>query len=203
MRSPIVHLTGKRPPSTTGATSSTTTRARPSEGSRTSPSVQCECHFPRKAMEVRFSTMFRRSGRVLSTASEGSEPLQSSRQSPDNLTHGYSGDERPATSAQFNRGLGTAEQNIEKGIRGCWTLDALYNKLDVGGPRLLLAASLSKCYGLIERFSEDIDITVFREDIGQAATRGGSRSSKRKKRNAPPVWTPSKLPARTTFTARC
>ena len=27
-----------------------------------------------------------------------------------------------------------------------------------------------KCYGLIERFSEDIDITVFREDIGQFAT---------------------------------
>jgi ribosomal protein RSM22 (predicted rRNA methylase) len=28
--------------------------------------------------------------------------------------------------------------------------------------------SLSKAFGLIPRFSEDIDITVFREDIGQA-----------------------------------
>jgi hypothetical protein len=30
--------------------------------------------------------------------------------------------------------------------------------------------SLSKGYGLIGRFSEDIYITVFREDIGQPAT---------------------------------
>jgi hypothetical protein len=68
--------------------------------------------------------------------------------------------------------LGTAEQNIEKDFWVCWTLDALFNELDAGGPRLLFkgGTSLSKGYGLIERFSEDIDITVFREDIGQAAT---------------------------------
>ena len=68
--------------------------------------------------------------------------------------------------------LGTAEQNIEKDFWVCWTLDALFNELDSGGPRLLFkgGTSLSKSYGLIERFSEDIDITVFREDIGQAAT---------------------------------
>ena len=68
--------------------------------------------------------------------------------------------------------LGTAEQNIEKGFWVCWTLDALFNELEASGPRLLFkgGTSLSKGYGLIERFSEDIDITVFREDIGQAAT---------------------------------
>lgn len=68
--------------------------------------------------------------------------------------------------------LGTAEQNIEKDFWVCWTLDALFNELEAGGPRLLFkgGTSLSKGYGLIERFSEDIDITVFREDIGQAAT---------------------------------
>src|SRR5271170_5683161 len=73
--------------------------------------------------------------------------------------------------AAANR-LGTAEQNIEKDFWVCWTLDALFNGLEPGGPRLLFkgGTSLSKCYGLIERFSEDIDITVFREDIGQAAT---------------------------------
>ena len=40
---------------------------------------------------------------------------------------------------------------------------------DAGEPRLLFkgGTSLSKAYGLISRFSEDIDITVFREDIGQ------------------------------------
>ena len=68
--------------------------------------------------------------------------------------------------------LGTAEQNIEKDYWVCWTLDALFNELEAGGPRLLFkgGTSLSKGYGLIERFSEDIDITIFREDIGQAAT---------------------------------
>jgi hypothetical protein len=73
--------------------------------------------------------------------------------------------------AAANR-LGTAEQNIEKDFWVCWTLDALFNDLAAGGPRLLFkgGTSLSKGYGLIERFSEDIDITVFREDIGEPAT---------------------------------
>jgi hypothetical protein len=68
--------------------------------------------------------------------------------------------------------LRTNEQNIEKDFWVCWTLDALFNELEACGPRLLFkgGTSLSKGYGLIERFSEDIDITVFREDIGQPAT---------------------------------
>jgi hypothetical protein len=68
--------------------------------------------------------------------------------------------------------LGTAEQNIEKDFWVCWTLDALFNGLEPDGPRLLFkgGTSLSKSYRLIERFSEDIDITVFREDIGQPVT---------------------------------
>ena len=54
--------------------------------------------------------------------------------------------------------LGTAEQNIEKDFWVCWTLDALFNELETSGPRLLFrgGTSLSKGYGLIERFSEDI-----------------------------------------------
>ena len=68
--------------------------------------------------------------------------------------------------------LGTVQQNIEKDFWVCWTLDALFNGLQADGPRLLFkgGTSLSKGYGLIARFSEDIDITVFREDIGQATT---------------------------------
>ncbi|MGH9566280.1 MAG: nucleotidyl transferase AbiEii/AbiGii toxin family protein [Candidatus Angelobacter sp.] len=68
--------------------------------------------------------------------------------------------------------LGTVQQNIEKDFWVSWTLDALFNGLPAGGPRLLFkgGTSLSKAYGLISRFSEDIDITVFRDDIGQAAT---------------------------------
>jgi hypothetical protein len=68
--------------------------------------------------------------------------------------------------------LGTAEQNVEKDFWVCWALDALFNNQVAEVPRLLFkgGTSLSKGYGLIERFSEDIDITVFREDIGQAAS---------------------------------
>ena len=68
--------------------------------------------------------------------------------------------------------LGTTVQNIEKDFWVCWTLDALFNGLQPEGPRLLFkgGTSLSKGYGLIERFSEDIDITVFRSDINAEAS---------------------------------
>jgi len=87
--------------------------------------------------------------------------------------------------ATANR-LGTAEQNVEKDFWVCWTLDALFNDLAAGGPRLLFkgGTSLSKGYGLIERFSEDIDITVFRDDIGQPATVEELEELSGKKRNA-------------------
>ncbi|MCZ8391584.1 nucleotidyl transferase AbiEii/AbiGii toxin family protein [Achromobacter xylosoxidans] len=67
--------------------------------------------------------------------------------------------------------LGTAIQHVEKDFWVCWALDALFNGLPPSGPRLLFkgGTSLSKSFGLISRFSEDIDITVFREDIGEPA----------------------------------
>jgi predicted nucleotidyltransferase component of viral defense system len=54
--------------------------------------------------------------------------------------------------------LGTDAQNIEKDFWVCWTLDALFDQLEAGGPRLLFkgGTSLSKGFNLIERFSEDI-----------------------------------------------
>jgi hypothetical protein len=68
--------------------------------------------------------------------------------------------------------LGTPEQNIEKDFWVGWTLDALFNGAKLGGPRLLFkgGTSLSKAYGLISRFSEDIDITIFRDDLGEGAS---------------------------------
>ena len=44
--------------------------------------------------------------------------------------------------------------------------------------------SLSKGYGLISRFSEDIDITVFRDDLGQAASVGELETLSGKQRRA-------------------
>jgi hypothetical protein len=85
-----------------------------------------------------------------------------------------------ASSAEDRRGaflttaarLNTGEVNVEKDFWVCWTLDALFNRLPQDGPRLLFkgGTSLSKGYGLISRFSEDVDVTVFRDDLGQRAS---------------------------------
>lgn len=82
--------------------------------------------------------------------------------------------------------LGTTVQNIEKDFWACWTLDLLFNGLDVGSPRLLFkgGTSLSNASGLISRFSEDIDITIFREDLGQAVTVADLQALSGKKRRA-------------------
>jgi predicted nucleotidyltransferase component of viral defense system len=50
----------------------------------------------------------------------------------------------------------------------CGTLEALFNDLPAGGPRLLFkgGTSFSKAFGLIARFSQDIDVTVCRDDLG-------------------------------------
>jgi hypothetical protein len=84
-----------------------------------------------------------------------------------------------ATDAETRAGLfnstaqriGTTPANVEKDFWVCWTLDALFNGLPAGGPRLLFkgGTSLSKGFDLISRFSEDVDVTVFRDDIGEGA----------------------------------
>lgn len=74
--------------------------------------------------------------------------------------------------ASTSQRMGTTPENVEKDFWVCWVLDALYHRLPAGGPRLLFkgGTSLSKAYGLIQRFSEDVDVTVFREDIDSAST---------------------------------
>ena len=64
--------------------------------------------------------------------------------------------------------LDTAASYVEKDFWVCLVLDMLYNGLPVGHPRLLFkgGTSLSKAFGLIQRFSEDIDIVVYRDDLG-------------------------------------
>lgn len=62
----------------------------------------------------------------------------------------------------------TQPQYIEKDFWVCLVLDALYNGLPEGHPKLLFkgGTSLSKAFGLIQRFSEDVDIVIYREDLG-------------------------------------
>lgn len=64
--------------------------------------------------------------------------------------------------------LDTLPSYVEKDFWVCLVLDILYNGLNADHPRLLFkgGTSLSKGYNLIQRFSEDVDFTVFRQDIG-------------------------------------
>jgi hypothetical protein len=85
-----------------------------------------------------------------------------------------------ASSDEDKRGLfteaaariGTTVQNIEKDFWVCWVFDLLFKHLAERSPRFLFkgGTSLSKAYGLISRFSEDIDVTVFRSDLGEPVT---------------------------------
>lgn len=84
------------------------------------------------------------------------------------------------------RRVGIAEQNVEKDFWVCWTLDALFHGRRADAPRLLFkgGTSLSKAFGLINRFSEDIDITVFRQDLGEPISIEDLERLSGKKRNA-------------------
>lgn len=92
--------------------------------------------------------------------------------------------DRTALFAGAAARLGTAIQHVEKDFWVCWTLDILFNQRSKGSPRMLFkgGTSLSKAFGLITRFSEDIDITVFREDIGQAVDAAALDALSRKQR---------------------
>ena len=100
-----------------------------------------------------------------------------------NIIASNEGDRRDLFTTAAAR-VGTTVQNIEKDFWVCWTLDALFHRLPTGGPRLLFkgGTSLSKAYGLISRFSEDIDITVFRSDIGEEANVQQFEALSKKKR---------------------
>ena len=64
--------------------------------------------------------------------------------------------------------LDTLASYVEKDFWVCIVLDALFNGRPEDQPRVLFkgGTSLSKGFGLIRRFSEDIDVVVSREDLG-------------------------------------
>ena len=76
-------------------------------------------------------------------------------------------DKRDLFDEVANR-LDTLPSYAEKDFWVCLVLDALYNRLPDGHPRLLFkgGTSLSKAFNLIRRFSEDIDLVVYRGDLG-------------------------------------
>ena len=77
-------------------------------------------------------------------------------------------EDRKETFVRAAKRLNTENEYAEKDFWVCLVLDALYNGLPEGHPKLLFkgGTSLSKAFGLVHRFSEDIDIVVYREDLG-------------------------------------
>jgi hypothetical protein len=59
---------------------------------------------------------------------------------------------------------------IEKDFWVCWTLDQIFSNQTLS-PHVTFkgGTSLSKCYGIIDRFSEDIDLTLSKQYIGITA----------------------------------
>lgn len=75
--------------------------------------------------------------------------------------------ERRALYEAAAASLRTRAENVEKDIYVCWILDFLFNQRN-GDPVNLYfkgGTSLSKAYDVIKRFSEDIDIGVYKTDI--------------------------------------
>lgn len=76
-------------------------------------------------------------------------------------------DERRAIFEAAAAHLNTQAQNVEKDLYVCWVLDFLFNRRpnDPVGLYFKGGTSLSKAYGLISRFSEDIDIGIYKADL--------------------------------------
>ncbi len=81
-------------------------------------------------------------------------------------------DRRDAFAVAARR-LDTVPGYVEKDFWVCLVLDALFNRLPEDHPKLLFkgGTSLSKVFGLIRRFSEDIDLVVHRDGLGFAGER--------------------------------
>jgi hypothetical protein len=76
-------------------------------------------------------------------------------------------DERRALFEAAAAHLETQAANIEKDLYVCWVLDFLFNRRgdDPVGLYFKGGTSLSKAFGLIRRFSEDIDIGIYKADL--------------------------------------
>jgi len=92
-------------------------------------------------------------------------------------------DRRPFFEEAQTR-FGLVASSIEKDFWVCWTLQELFglpgwhNQLTFKG-----GTSLSKAWGLISRFSEDIDVVISREFLGfSGETLGSKRQKKLRKR---------------------
>jgi hypothetical protein len=94
-----------------------------------------------------------------------------------------SNDEMRLYFEQAQSRLRLSPASIEKDFWVCWTLWKLFS-LPEWGSQLVFkgGTSLSKCWGLIERFSEDIDIVINRDFLGFGGDKSPEKEPSKKKR---------------------
>jgi len=97
----------------------------------------------------------------------------------------FAAEERNEVIAEAASRLGLDPIAVEKDFWVCWVLDKLF-KLPGDHPDLLFkgGTSLSKAFGLIHRFSEDIDLTVSRYSLGYDGDRDPEFVARKSSRNA-------------------
>jgi hypothetical protein len=81
--------------------------------------------------------------------------------------------DRAALFGQTGAALGVADTIAEKDFWVCWTLKRLFGLQKQDAPTLVFkgGTSLSKAFGAIRRFSEDIDLSFDRSDLGYTGDR--------------------------------
>jgi hypothetical protein len=89
-------------------------------------------------------------------------------------------EDREALFNQTAVNKGISPEVVEKDFWVCWTLHQVFQFRDF--PRLIFkgGTSLSKAFGIIERFSEDIDLVINRHELGfnagtDPANQGGTK----------------------------
>lgn len=93
-------------------------------------------------------------------------------------------DERQVYFQEMAARLGVSAAIVEKDFWVCWTLQELFALPNIGSHLIFKGGtSLSKVYRIIDRFSEDIDISIARDYLGfggdqspEAATGGKERA---------------------------
>ena len=81
-----------------------------------------------------------------------------------------SSEERLATLKQGVIETGQTEAILEKDAWACWTLKILFSLPDIADALVFKGGtSLSKAYHVIARFSEDIDLTIDKELLGETS----------------------------------
>jgi hypothetical protein len=92
-------------------------------------------------------------------------------------------DDRAALFGESGAVRGVANTVIEKDFWVCWTLKRLFALQNADAPTLVFkgGTSLSKAFGAIRRFSEDIDLSFDRADLGYSGERDPEKEGISKK----------------------